>query len=422
MENKTMRKVANFFLSLILLYFLSGICYSQDWPCWRGPNGDGISRETQWDPQTLNGGARILWKADIGQGHSAVSIQDGLLYTLGSRFLKKNGETLYEEIVFCLNASTGETVWKYIYPSIPMAHAGPRSTPTVDRSSVFTLGSKGHLFCFDRKSGKVIWKRDLVSQRLSGDSKWGFSTSPVVAGNILLLNVGSAGLALNKTSGEVIWKSDLPNWGLSSPVITKIEGYPVALLNTEYYLHAVKISDGKIVWTYPWGYCDTDPVLVGDNIYVSGGKPGRKRRRALLRISDGSMVKDYNQKRMNLAFQSGITYQGFVYGISWDKKRHYFQCFDLEAGKILWEQRLKDWAGFSMSKGYLILLEANGDLVILDASPKAYLEIARASVFNMKKDSPEDQPLTCWTSPVLCGGKIFVRNTYGEIACVDVSK
>jgi outer membrane protein assembly factor BamB len=417
-----MKGFITFLISLIIWYFVPAGTTAEDWPCWRGSKGDGISRETQWDPQSLKNGAKILWRADVGQGHSAVSIQDGLLYTLGSHFLKKNGETIYEEIVFCLDASTGETVWKYIYPTVPMAHAGPRSTPTVDRNAVFVLGSKGHLFGFDRKTGSVIWKRDLVSEKLSSECKWGFSTSPVVKGNTLLLNVGSAGLALNKSSGDVIWKSGLHSWGLSSPVITNIGGHPVALLKTEYDLHAVQISNGKVVWTYPWGYCDTDPVLVGENIYASGGKPGKKRRRALLRIIDGSMVKDFDQRRMNLAFQSGIYYQGCVYGISWDKKRHYFQCFDLEAGKIIWEKRLKDWAGFSMSKGYLILLEASGDLVILKASPKAYEEIARASVFNMKKDTPEEQPLTCWTAPVLCSGRIFVRNTYGAIACVDVSK
>jgi len=144
------------------------VANAQDWPCWRGPRGDGISRETNWNPNGLRGGAKILWNANVGQGHSTVSIKNGLLYTQGGRFVQTEDEKVFEEGVFCLNASTGETVWSYTYTAASMAHAGPRSTPTVDGNTVFVLGSKGHLFCLDAETGDVVWKKDLISEKLSG--------------------------------------------------------------------------------------------------------------------------------------------------------------------------------------------------------------------------------------------------------------
>jgi len=359
----------------------------------------------------------------VGQGHSAVSIKDGFLYTQGSRFQEGSKEN-HEEVIFCLNALTGETVWQTSYAAEPMAHNGPRATPTVDGERVFTLGSKGDLLCCDAKTGTVLWKKNLVSEHMTGTSKWGFSTSPVVDGERLILNVGSAGLALNKTTGDVIWKSGLPSWGLATPVLTDIQNRKTALLNTEYILYAVDVVNGSIVWQFPWAYCDADPVLIGEQIYVFGGKPDKKRSRMLISVTDASVIKSWDQRKMNVNFHSWIARDGFVYGITWDKKSHHLQCFDIEAGKVKWNKKLDDWAAFTLANGFIILLEADGDLAILEASPKSYKVISKARVLKMENrdKASDDQPLTCWTSPVLSNGKVYVRSTHGEIACVDVSR
>ena len=400
------------------------VVHAEDWPCWRGSNGDGISRETNWNPNSLRDGAKILWNTNVGQGHSAVSIKNGFLYTQGSRIFEKDGKEIYEESVYCLNALTGEEIWHYHYPTAPMAQTGPRATPTVDGHRVFTLGAKGHLFCFHAQTGEVFWKRDLVSEKLSSDSKWGFSGSPVVEGDRLILNVGSAGLVFDKSTGDIIWRSGFYSWGLATPVLTEIQDRKIALLNTEHTLYAVNISDGNVVWTYPWSYCDADPVLVQDKIYLFGGKPGKKRCRTLIRISDGKQDQIWPERKMNVAFQSWIAYNGCVYGITWDKRKHHFQCFNPQSGKVEWQRRLDDWTAFTIANESIILIEADGDLVIIQASPDNYKEISRAKVLNMKRrdDFPDDQPLTCWTAPVLFNGKIVVRNTYGEMACIDVSR
>ncbi len=405
-----------------LMFISAGIVRSEDWPCWRGENGDGISRETGWDPASLGKGAEVLWKANVGQGHSAVSIKDGLLYTQGSRVITRDGEEIFEESVHCLNALTGKEIWSFTYPSESMAHNGPRATPTVDGNRVFTLGSNGDLFCFDSKNGAVLWKKHLVAEGLSRKWQWGFSGSPVVDGERLILNAGSAGLALDKSTGNVLWKSANQNCGLGTPVLTEIRGRRIALINTEYTLYAVSCSDGRIEWSYPWPYCDADPVLVEENIFLFGGKPGNQRCRTLISISDAERVAEWPEKKMNISMLSWIAHEGFVYGFTYDKRSIHLKCIDLETGKITWEKKLDDWAGLSMANGHLLLLESNGELAILRATSESYSEVSRARVLEMRnrKDYPEVQPLTCWTAPVLCEGKVYVRNSYGNIACIDL--
>ena len=119
-----------------------------DWPRWRGPNGDGISMEADWDPEALAGGPKIVWKVDIGMGHSNVAIKDNRLYTMGL-----GG-------VYCFDADTGEEIWLYSLDSA----ADTLATPTTDGKFVYALDKDGILMCLKTKNGKLRWEKDLVSE------------------------------------------------------------------------------------------------------------------------------------------------------------------------------------------------------------------------------------------------------------------
>lgn len=417
-------RIALFGFSILHLFAAFLSASAADWPCWRGSGGDGISRETGWNPEALRNGAKILWKTDVGQGHSSVSIMNGLLYTQGSGHVEMGGDRINQERVHCLDASTGEEVWRYAYPCKSISYAGPRATPLMDGSCLFTLGAQGHLFCFDARTGKVLWKKDLVAERLSKKSPWGFCSSPVVHGDTLLLNVGGSGLALNKTTGSVTWKSALRENSVATPVLAEVLGTPTALLNTEHTLYAVEISTGRKVWSCPWSYCDADPVVVQDKVFLFGGKPVNQRCRTLLDLTDGKPGKVWPEKEMNVAFQTWIASKGHVYGITWDKRKHRLQCIDLATGEFTWRRVIDDWGALTMAHEYIIFIEGDGELVIFKASPESYQEISRTRVLHMKDfdDYPNYQPNTCWTAPVLCNGKVYVRNSYGEIVCVDMSR
>lgn len=409
---------------LVLPLLLISFPEEEDWPCWRGCRSDGISRETNWSFTALKNGAKISWRANVGQGHSAVSIKNGLAYTQGSRSIERKGKKIYEEGVFCFNAVNGREIWHRYYHTQPRSYSGPRATPTIDGNRVYTLGAEGHILCLDNKTGQIIWQKNLIKEQLSENSDWGFCGSPVAVGNKLILNAGTSGIALDKTSGRVIWKSSPARCGLGTPVLTSIGKKKVVLINNHHNLYAVNVSNGHVVWRFPWPNCDADPVLVGDTIFLIGGKPGNQRCGTLINIQNGKSITSWPQKRMNLSPLTWIVLKRNVYGITYDKRSIHLKCLSLADGRIQWQKKLKDWASFTIANQFILLMETGGDLVVLRASPGSYQELARVNIWPMtnRKKYRDTQPLCCWTAPVLCQGKIYVRNTYGDIACIDAAR
>jgi outer membrane protein assembly factor BamB len=146
-----MKAKASIIILTILIFVacaVHGIAEEYDWPRWRGPNGDGISMETEWNPEALSGGPNILWKVDVGMGFPNVAIKNNRLYTIGSKG------------VVCLNAESGAEVWRFS----DIRFSNPQSTPTIDGKYVYGIKSSGLLFCLKAKNGELRWKRDLVRE------------------------------------------------------------------------------------------------------------------------------------------------------------------------------------------------------------------------------------------------------------------
>jgi hypothetical protein len=106
---------------------------SLDWPRFRGPNGDSISLDTNWDEAKL-AAPKIAWNVNVGIGYSGVSVKGDFVYTMGN----KDGK----DTVYCLKASDGSEVWKYAYDCKSVDHPGTRSTPTIDGDKVYTLSNE----------------------------------------------------------------------------------------------------------------------------------------------------------------------------------------------------------------------------------------------------------------------------------------
>jgi len=157
-----------------------------DWPRWRGPNGDGISTETDWNPEALAGSPKILWKVNIGLGHSNVAIKANRLYTMGQR-----GR---ENIIYCFNAETGEEIWKHSFECFQ----DPQSTPNLDNKYVYALSKDGILLCLTAKNGKVQWQKDIVDEYNVEIPGYGIAGSPIIEGDLLILNANTSGITLDK--------------------------------------------------------------------------------------------------------------------------------------------------------------------------------------------------------------------------------
>ena len=184
-----------------------------DWFRWRGPNLDGISNETGWAANWPKDGPPVVWKASVGTGFSSMTVAGGRLYTMG------NEDSV--ETVYCLDAATGAEIWTHSY-ECPLDdrffEGGPTATPTADSGAVYTISRQGDLFCFDAQNGKVRWSKNIQRETGVRIPGWGFSASPLVHGDLLLLNAGDAGTALNKTTGKVVWTSGDGEAGYTTPL------------------------------------------------------------------------------------------------------------------------------------------------------------------------------------------------------------
>ncbi len=198
-----MTRIAKTLSLLSICFGFASAVHAADWYRWRGPDLNGISTETGWQTQWPAEGPKQLWKAAVGVGFSSMSISQGRVYTMGN-----DGDAT--DTVWCLDAATGAPVWKHSYPC-PLDpkyyEGGTSSTPTVDGDRVYTMSRKGDLFCLDAAKGKVLWSKNIPADLGSEVPTWGFAGSPLVEGDLLILDIGTAGLALNKKTGAVIWHS-----------------------------------------------------------------------------------------------------------------------------------------------------------------------------------------------------------------------
>jgi outer membrane protein assembly factor BamB len=380
-----------------------------DWPNYRGPNHDGISSETDWQSQWGDTGPTVLWKNSIGVGFSTTAVANGRAYTMGNT--AKDNPT---DIVFCFDAATGKEIWRHSYPCplLPNSYeGGTLSTPTVDSGKVYTLSKIGDLFCLDAATGKVIWQKQLNKDLGFALPTWHFASSALVAGDMLILNMGSAGLALNKNTGEILWQNGKGKCGYATPVPFQMDGQPCLAIMSEVTLFAVKQADGKQLWQYPWKTMyeinAADPVVIGNRMLITSGY---KHGCAMLEVTAAGAKKLWENKAMSMQINCPILRNGYAYGFD----ENIFKCVKLDDGKEQWQDRGLGKGSLMMSgDGRLIIMSEKGELVIAQADPQKFNVLARAQILAKTK---------CWTSPVLANGRIYARNANGDYVCVGVKK
>ncbi len=408
---KTRTLIIFSFLWLFGICITYGIADDFEWPCWRGPNGDGISTETDWDPKALAGGPKILWKVDVGLGYSNVAIKDNRLYTMGI------------QAVYCLNAETGDEIWRYVFER-PVEF---QSTPTIEGKFIYALNKKGILLCLKAKNGKVRWERDLVREFKTEKLPYGYAGSPVIEGDLIILNINTAGIALNKKRGDLIWASNIHTNKKNSegyhatPVLYDHEGKRCTLLFSGLGLYLVEVKGGKQLWFYEWGRTDTancaDPIVIEDKVFISAGYVLDKG--ALLEITGNVPRVIWENENMGTEFSTCVYADGYLYGSDGDHGGLLpFRCIDVKTGDVMWEKKMKmKMASLIVADGKLIILEEDGTLHIAETTPLSYKEISSGDVLEGEK-----KMRMFYTPPVLYKGKIYVRNFAGDLVCIDVSK
>ncbi|UCG56958.1 MAG: PQQ-like beta-propeller repeat protein [Phycisphaerales bacterium] len=407
MNSQTLR---NRVLCLVVCAIVAGqcgFCLAADWPNYRGPNYNGFTSETDWSTNWGPDGPKQLWKKSVGIGFSSIVVSNGRAYTMGNK-----GRREATDVVFCLDAGTGAEVWTHEYdcPLEPKWYeGGTLATPTVDGDVVYTISKKGHLFCFDAATGTVKWQKNMNKDYGFKLPTWHFSSSGLVVGDMLIFNIGTAGVALDKKNGNIIWENGKDVCGYATPVSYTMAGQKCLAIFGADALKAVNLADGKLLWQYPFvnqhKVNAADPIISGDSIFMSSGY---NRGCAKIRIVDNQPEVLWDNEVMRNHMNCTMLWKGYLYGFDESQLR----CLDFKDCSIKWKQDGLGKGSLMMSTdGRMIIMTDKGELVIAEASPEGFKQIARAQILPKSKS---------WTTPTLSGGKIYARNAKGDMVCVDV--
>ncbi len=388
----------------LCLCLLSGAA-AADWPQFRGPNRDGISPEAglqSWP----GGGPRVFWKIPLGEGFSQVAAVKDRLYV----FYGQGSD----EVAAALDAATGKQIWRVRLDRKYMSDQGngPRSTPTVDGGLVYVLSASGKLAALKTANGQTAWQHDLKSEYGADPPQWGISTSPLVEGNLLIVNVGGSNnrsvMAFDKTTGKPVWSSLSDGAGYSAPIAITVRGVRQIIVFTAGAVVSLAPQDGKLYWRVPWRTdwdvnAATPIFLPPDKLFVSSGYDTGS---ALFQIkvagNQVSAAEVWRSRGLKNQFSSSILHKGTLYGFD----NATLKAVDAATGEERWKQRGLGHGSLILAGGNLIVFSEQGKLALLEATPQAYKELGTIRVLEGK----------CWTAPTLANGRLYLRNEEHLIA------
>ena len=401
---------------------------SPDWGAFRGPAGNGIV------PAVANAkwSLKQVWKSPTNLGFSSFAESGGKVYTL----VTGESDGNKGEMLTCLDEKTGKEMWSKPLSVVPKYDGGgdsgtndnkggdgARSTPVVDGPAdsrkVYAIDSMLGVFCFDAVTGKEIWKHDVMKDNDGVQLKWENAASPVIDGNVLLLAGGGKGqglIGLDKNTGKVLWKGEDDKMTHATPVLADILGVHQAIFFTQTGLVAVGPQKGSVIWRAPFPYkvsTAASPVVFEDIVYCSAGYGVGA---GAFKISKSGSKLEATQiwRRENQCFNhwsTPVVKDGYLYGMFSFKEYGAgpLACVDIRTGADKWAEKGFGPGQVILAGDKVIATSDKGEIVVVEASPEKYKEVARKDVLDGK----------VWSYPILANGKIFARSTV-EGVCLEV--
>jgi len=356
-----------------------------EWPGFRGPGRDGIVHSGVRIKTDWSGSPPVqLWRRPIGPGWSSFAVDGDLVYTQEQR-----GDN---EVVACYKASTGKPVWFHrdaarFFES--NGGAGPRGTPTLSNGRIYTFGATGILNALDPSNGAMVWSHNVASETNTKVPYWGFSSSPLVVGDIVIVAAAGQLVAYDLASGAKRWLGPAGGGGYSSPQLATIDGVAQVLLISGAGVTSVSPADGKQLWRYQWASSSiVQPALTADgDILISNQETGT-RRIAVAQDSSGWKVEErWTSNGLKPYFNDFVVHKDHAYGFD----GRILACIDLKDGQ-------RNWKGGRYGNGQLVLLpeqdlllvlSEEGELALVQATPEQFTELAKFSALEGKNlESP----------------------------------
>lgn len=368
-----------------------------EWPGFRGPRRDGVVGGAKVSSDWAAHAPEPLWKREVGPGWSSFAVSGDVFYTQEQR-----GE---DEVVACYRVRTGAPVWVHkdaarFWES--NAGAGPRGTPTLAGGRVYTMGATGIVNALDARTGAVIWKRNASEDTKAAVPGWGFSASPLVVGDLVVVAASGALIAYSAGSGEVRWLGPSGGSGYSSPHLATIDGVEQILFMNGSGVTGVAVADGRTLWEHAWpaGGRIVQPGLTSDGDVLVSGSDGMGMRRLTVRRGEGgwTVTQRWQTTGLKPYFNDFVVYQGHAYGFD----GRILSCIDLADGARKWKGG-RYGSGQMMllaGQGMLLVLSEEGELALVAATPEGFREVGHATGISGKT----------WNHPVLAGDVLLVRN------------
>jgi outer membrane protein assembly factor BamB len=424
---------------LIAAFLFPWMVHGDDWPQWRGPERDGVWRESGIVESFEKDKLEVLWRAEISGGYSSPTVANGLVYVT-DRTTKPN----QKERIHCFDEMSGKLKWTVPYdcPYRNVSYdTGPRAAVAVDDGVAYALGTMGDLHALNALSGEVIWRKELNKEYDIRMPIWGISASPLIVDNKIILMIGgekdACVIALDKKSGKEVWRSLSDDASYAAPILIKQSGKPVVVVWTGQHIAGLNPVNGQVYWKHPYEQrrmiiSVATPVLHKDHLFLTSFFDGSMLLKldpdklAVEQVWEQRGADEQNTKGLHSIIATPYLKGDYIFGVdSYGELR----CLDLKTGERVWEDLTATprarWSTIHFVEheptGHLFLFNERGQLIIAELSPAGYKEIDRADLIEPTTGQLPQRGGVTWTHPAFANGKIFVRNDK-ELICADLTK
>jgi outer membrane protein assembly factor BamB len=393
-----------------------------DSPQFDGPHRDGriegVRIRTDWQNQP----PKLLWRHPVGAGWSSFAVVGDYAFTQEQRKT--------DEAVVCYSARDGKEIWEHLDNnerfSQPMAGVGPRATPTVYDSRVYTFGASGILNCLAAETGDVLWSKNSVEEAGVQPLQFGMACSPLVYDNLVVVNPGGprssadgtqtsgrALVAYDRLTGKEVWAAGDYKAAYASPLLATIGGVKQVVIFDAVGGAGHDAVTGKQLWRTP-GWTNefqnncAQPIVGADgSVFLSSGYGTGSILLDVKKSGENWTVSERWQapNKFKLKFNSGVQRDGFVYGLD----EGILACLDLASGKERWKRGHYGYGQILLFDNVLFVISEEGDAILVEITPSKAQELARFHAIDGKT----------WNHPAYSNGRLFLRNAE-EAACYDL--
>ena len=399
---------------LFLVAALLPTVVAEDWPQLLGPRRDGTYEGGDLAKSWPEAGPKVLWEKEIGHGFSNPVVANDrviLFHRIGD-----------EELVEAVEPDTGKPIWTFRYATTYRDgfgfDPGPRASPVVAGSQIYTFSPQGVLHCIRLSDGKKIWRVDTHQEFGADKGFFGAASTPVIDGSRLLVNVGGpdgAGIvAFDKDTGRVLWKVTDDEASYSSPVVAEIAGNWLAVFFTREGLQAIDSKTGKVRHTLRWrarSHASVNaavPLIIGERVFLSSSYGTG----AILLDLSGAEPKQIwsSDDAISNHYATNVHRNGYLYGFHGRQEYgQVFRAIELATGKVVWEQSGFRAGTVTLAGDRLLILSESGELTMAEASPAGFKVLSRAKILDG----------TVRAYPALADGRLYARNE-SRLICVDL--